>query len=100
MIRVSRKAVCSAKPRTVDPGVQQSVSKWQKKILASKKYFDKDFKRMREDMMVARLGASKEWIDSGNYTVPIVSQYLNQAVASLYAKNPVATAEKTQDAGL
>ena len=79
---------------TLDPGVEQSVRKWQKKILASKKYFDKDFKRMREDMMVARLGASKEWIDSGNYTVPVISQYLNQAVASLYAKNPVATAEK------
>lgn len=78
----------------VDPGVEQSVKKWQQKILAAKKYFDKDFKRMREDMMVARQGASKEWVEGGNYTVPIINQYLNQAVASLYAKNPVATAEK------
>ena len=81
------------KPK-IDPAVEQSVKKWQKKILASKKYFEKDFKRMREDMMVARQGASKEWIDGGNYTVPIINQYLNQAVASLYAKNPTATAEK------
>lgn len=78
----------------LDPAVEQSVKKWQQKILASKKYFEKDFKRMREDMMVARQGGSKEWVESGNYTVPIINQYLNQAVASLYAKNPVATAEK------
>lgn len=78
----------------LDPAEEQSVKKWQQKILASKKYFDKDFKRMREDMMVARLGGSKDWVDSGNYTVPIINQYLNQAVASLYAKNPTATAEK------
>lgn len=79
---------------TLDPSVEQSVKKWQKKILASKKYFEKDFKRMREDMMIARQGGSKEWVDGGNYTVPIINQYLNQAVASLYAKNPTATAEK------
>lgn len=78
----------------LDPGAEQSVKKWQKKILASKKYFEKDFKRMREDMMIARQGASKEWVESGNYTVPIINQYLNTAVASLYAKNPTATAEK------
>lgn len=79
---------------TLDPAEEQSVKKWQQKILASKKYFEKDFKRMREDMMVARQGGSKEWVDGGNYTVPIINQYLNQAVASLYAKNPTATAEK------
>jgi hypothetical protein len=78
----------------IDPAVEQSVKKWQKKIQSSKKYFEKDFKRMREDMMVARIGSSKEWADSGNYTVPIINQYLNQAVASLYARNPTATAEK------
>jgi len=79
---------------TLDEGVRQSVSKWQKKILASKGFFSKDFKRMREDMEIARMGASKEWVEAGNYTVPIVNRYLNQAVASLYAKNPTATAEK------
>lgn len=80
-------------PQTSE-AVKQSVNKWQRKIAASKKYFEKDFKRMREDMVIARQGASKEWVDEGNYTVPIINQYLNQAVASLYAKNPVATAEK------
>lgn len=78
----------------IDEGERQSVSKWTRKILAAKKYFEKDFKRMREDMMVARLGGSKDWVEQGNYTVPIINRYLNQAVASLYAKNPTATAEK------
>lgn len=78
----------------LDPGVEQSVKKWQKKILSAKKYFEDDFKRMREDMMIARQGGSDEWVKNGNFTVPIINQYLNQAVAQLYAKNPTATAEK------
>ena len=77
-----------------DPKMEQSVKKWQQRVLASKKFFEKDFKRIREDMVVARNGASKEWVDAGNYTVPIVNRYVSQAVASLYAKNPTATAEK------
>ncbi len=78
----------------VEEGPRQSVKKWQKKILASKKYFEKDFKRMREDMMIARQGATDEWTEQGNYTVPIVNRYINQSVSSLYARNPTATAEK------
>lgn len=78
----------------LDPGQKEFVSKWQKKILSSKKYFEDDFKRMREDMVIARHGSSKDWAKEGNYTVPIIKRYLNQAVASLYAKNPTATAEK------
>lgn len=78
----------------VDEKVRQSVSKWARKIISAKKYFEKDFTRMREDMMIARQGGSKDWVEQGNYTVPIINRYLNQAVASLYAKNPTATAEK------
>jgi hypothetical protein len=55
-----------------DEGHAQSVTKWKQRILAAKKYFEDDFKRMREDMVVARQGASKEWLDEGNYTVPII----------------------------
>jgi len=75
-------------------GVKQSVDKWQKKIMAAKEYFKKDFKRMRDDMNIARSGASDEWIDQGNYTVPIINRYLNQAVASLYARNPTAYVDR------
>lgn len=75
-------------------GHRQSVTLWQDKITASKKFFEKDFARMREDMKIARQGASDEWIKQGNISIPIVKRYLNQAVAALYAKNPTATAEK------
>jgi hypothetical protein len=78
----------------IDEGTRKSVSNWQKKILSAKKFFEKDFKRMREDMKIAKQGASDEWIEGGNYTVPIINRYINQSVAGLYAKNPVAVAEK------
>jgi len=73
---------------------EQFVTSWQDKIKAAKKYFDEDFKRMRDDMTLARQGASKEWVDDGNYVVPIINRYMNQVVASLYAKNPTAYAER------
>lgn len=78
----------------IDQGEKDSVSKWSKKILAAKVFFKDDFKRMREDMKVAKQGGSDEWVKSGNYTVPIINRYINQSVAGLYAKNPTAIAEK------
>ena len=78
----------------IDTGEKSSVSKWQKKVIAAKKFFEKDFKRMREDMKIAKQGGSDEWVDSGNYTVPIINRYINQSVSGLYAKNPTAVAEK------
>ena len=73
---------------------RQSITKWQHRIIAAKGYFRDDFKRMREDMLIARQGAEDYWIKSGNYTVPIINRYINQSVSALYAKNPTATAEK------
>ncbi len=78
----------------LDNSVKQFINQWQSRIRAAKKHFEKDFKRMRDDMMIARQGAEDEWLDNDNYTVPIINRYLNQSVASLYAKNPTATAEK------
>ena len=63
-------------------------------IRADKKYFEKVFKRMREDMEYARLGAKKSWVDADNYTVPITNRFINQVVAALYAKNPKAVAKR------
>lgn len=73
---------------------RQFITKWQDRIKAAKKQFGDDFKRMRDDMKIARQGASDEWINQKNYTVPIINRYINQSVASLYAKNPTAIAEK------
>ena len=78
----------------IDEGARRSVAKWQKKIIAAKKYFKKDFDRMREDMLIAKQGGSNDWVNSGNYTVPITNRYINQSVAGLYAKNPTAVVEK------
>lgn len=74
--------------------VKQFIDQWQSKIRAAKKHFEKDFERMRKDMMLARQGADDEWVNNKNYTVPIINRYLNQSVAALYAKNPTANAEK------
>lgn len=78
----------------VDPSVKESVKKWASKIQASKKFFEEDFKRMREDMKIARQGASDDWVKAGNHTTPIINRYINQSVSALYAKNPTAKAEK------
>jgi hypothetical protein len=78
----------------LEEGERQAVEKAQRKILSAKKYFSDDFKRMREDMKIAYQGATDDWVKEGNFTVPIIKRYLNQAVASLYAKNPTAEAEK------
>lgn len=78
----------------IELGVSENVSKWSNKIIAAKKFFEDDFKRMREDMKIAKQGGSDEWVKGGNYTVPIVNRYINQSVAGLYAKNPTAIAEK------
>lgn len=78
----------------MDKSEESFITGWQETILNAKKHWSKDFKRMREDMMIARQGASDEWINADNYTVPIINRYLNQSVASLYAKNPKAYAER------
>lgn len=80
--------------KVVDQGTKQYVERWCKKIKAAKKEYEEDFKRMREDMQLARHGADKKWVKSDNFTVPIVARYINQAVASLYARNPTVIAER------
>ncbi len=69
------------------------VSEWQSKVQKAKAHWEDDFKRMREDQQLAYAGASKEWKESGAYVVPIITRHINQAVASLYAKNPRVLAE-------
>lgn len=70
------------------------VSQWTSRLGAARKFHEDAFKRMREDMEWARLGADKAWIAGENYVVPIVQRHINQAVASLYAKNPQAVAKR------
>ena len=78
----------------IPEGRRKLITKWQDEIRADKEYYSDVFKRMREDMEYARLGAKKKWVDGKNYTVPIINRFINQAVASLYAKNPKAVAKR------
>ncbi len=70
------------------------VQRWQNEIKADKEWFKDVYKRIKEDMEYALLGAKKEWVDGGNYVVPLIARQINQEVASLYAKNPRATAKR------
>lgn len=70
------------------------VQKWCSEIRADRFYFQKVYKRMREDMEFARLGGPKVWVEGDKYTVPIINRFINQSVSSLYAKNPKAVAKK------
>lgn len=74
-----------------------AVKDWLKKIDDSKRYFDKDFKRMRQDMQFA---AGLQWPDQksleddDNYTSNITLRQVQQKVASLYARNPTVVAKR------
>lgn len=66
------------------------VKQWCEKIETARKHWKDVFKAMRESQDFAMYGCDKAWRDGGNYTVPILPRYINQAVAQLYAKNPKA----------
>lgn len=69
------------------------VKQWQSNVTADKKWFENQFKRVREDIEYARLGGDKAWVEAKQYTVPIITQHIAKAVATLYAKNPKAQAK-------
>jgi hypothetical protein len=76
----------------VDPAASARIKAWGDKIRAARGHFEKDFKRMRENMVLATLGAEKAWVEAGKYVVPITVRQINQKVAQLYARNPTARA--------
>lgn len=69
-----------------------TIKLWIKRIKDAKKFYDKDFVRMRENMEFA---AGIQWpaqdeIQTGKYVANFVNHEVNQKVANLYAKNPKA----------
>lgn len=70
------------------------VREWLDKIAQANRYWKKPFDRMRACQQLATHGAAKEWLDSNAYVVPIATRYINQAVASLYAKDPKVMASR------
>lgn len=77
----------------VDPADAELVKTWLARIKAGKKASEKAFKQMKENEYLATHGASKEWRAGKNYTVAILNRHINQAVAQLYARDPVAVAK-------
>jgi hypothetical protein len=63
-------------------------------VKQAERYWKKAFDRMKECQQLAVDGAPKEWIESNSYVVPVIPRYINQAVASLYAKDPRVTATR------
>jgi len=78
----------------VEPGRAALVSQWTKRIKHAKGTHRGVFERMRKDMRYARSGAADEWVAAGNYVANITQRHINQAVATLYAKNPKAVAKR------
>jgi hypothetical protein len=83
--------------KEVDPARAALVKKWIARVKADKKHFEPAFKRMRTCMKIAADGTDeKEWVDNENYIVPVINRHINQAVATLYARNPKSVAKKKQ----
>ncbi len=81
--------------REPDNAERELVEKLTKRIRDDRDFFETPFKRMREDMDIARIGARKEPSDD-EYVANIIGRHINQKTASLYAKNPKAVARRRE----
>lgn len=72
----------------VDPARAALITQWEDKLKSAKKHWEKFFKRTRECEQLAFAGADKDWVAADSYTVPVIPRHINQAVATLYAKDP------------
>ncbi|MGZ6007679.1 MAG: hypothetical protein ACXWLO_00145 [Rhizomicrobium sp.] len=86
-----------AKADAAEPNeaVKAQVDKIIKKIKADKAHHSKAFKRMKRDMFVAMWGREETWSEK-NYKANIAGRHVKQKTATLYAKNPKATARRAE----
>ena len=72
--------------------VSNTVKLWTKRIKDAKKFYERDFKRMRENMEFAAgiQWSAQDTIESNQYVANFVNREVNQKVANLYAKDPKA----------
>lgn len=78
-----------------DESVKAQVDKIIKTIRADKAHHDKAFKRMKRDMFMAMWGREETWSEK-NYKANIAGRHVKQKTATLYAKNPKATARRAE----
>lgn len=83
----------------IDPARAALVKRWLKDVKEAKVHWGPAFKRMDICMQLAAHGTTTKAdaeAEAGYYVVPILNRLMNQAVASLYAKNPKAVAKRKQ----
>lgn len=75
---------------------QSDVKRWLGRITRAKQKWEMDFKRMRKNMefVTGLQWAGQTEVDDERYTNNLTLRMVNQKVASLYAKNPTAIAER------
>ncbi len=78
---------------TVPESTRQLVTRIARRIKADKKHHEKAFKIMKRDMFIAMHGREETWSEK-NYKANIAGRHVKQKTASLYAKNPKATARR------
>jgi hypothetical protein len=78
-----------------DEATQALVRKLAKRITADKLFHKDAFKRMREDMLIARTGAKANYPEA-NYKANFTGQHIRQKTAGLYAKNPKIRARRRE----
>lgn len=73
----------------IDAARRAQVSRWQGKIVQAKKFHQRTFRKMRDDMDFA---GGEQWVDQTDdderYVANFVQRHIQQRTASLYAKNP------------
>jgi hypothetical protein len=79
------------------PTEEETVKLWRNRIREAKRFFEKDFQRMRENMEFA---AGLQWEgqltmddSQGRYMANFLTKHVNDKVANLYAKNPKCEAQ-------
>lgn len=77
------------------PSEEALVKQIQKEITADKEHHKDAFEQMREDMTLARTGRTKDY-GTALYTANLCGRHVKQKTASLYAKNPKATARRRE----
>lgn len=65
-------------------------------VKEDRKFHDKPFKRMREDMFMAHHGYDRAVWNEELYKANIAGRHVKQKVAALYAKNPKAVARRAE----
>lgn len=72
------------------------VKKWIGIVKADKEHWKDEFKQIDDCIQLAWQGADADWVNADNYVVPVTIRHINQAVATLYARNPKAQAKRKQ----